>query len=247
MKVGTVLVATDTNPLYCDFIPCFVKAWKKVLPEADICIVMIADEIPAKFQEYSEHIRLFPPIPEIHTAFQAQCIRLLYPRHIERKEGVLITDMDMLPMNRGYYVNTIAEIPDDTFVVYRDVCLPSEISMCYNVACPDVWTSIFGSEDIRAVLQTWYNGTGYDGKHGGKGWGTDQIILVNMFNRWNGSKRIFNDNQTAFRRLDRAYPPIFDNLLSLKGMIQSGFFADYHCLRPYSAYAEINDFIVSCL
>lgn len=246
MKVGTILVATDLNPLYCDFIPNFVKAWKRLIPEADVCIVMIAHEIPEKFREYSEHIKLFPPIEGIHTAFQAQCIRLLYPRHIERKEGVLITDMDMLPMNRAYYVDTIADIPDDTFVVYRDVCLPSEISMCYNIACPDIWTSIFGSDDISSILKIWYNGTGYDGNHGGRGWSTDQIILVHAFNAWNGSKRIFNDNQTSFRRLDRIHSDIFNNP-SLGRIIQSGFFADYHCLRPYSEHSEINDFIVSCL
>lgn len=32
MKIGTVVTATDLNPMYSDFIPNFVKAWKAVLP-----------------------------------------------------------------------------------------------------------------------------------------------------------------------------------------------------------------------
>lgn len=248
MKVGTILTATDLNPLYCDFIPIFIRAWKKLLPESDICIVLIANEIPSKFLEYSPYIRLFPPIPGIHTAFQAQCIRLLYPRQIQRNEGVLITDMDMLPMNRTYYVDTIAKTSNDTFVVYRDVCLPGEISMCYNIACPGIWQSMFGNEDITTLLQSWYKNTNYSGDHGGPGWGTDQVILVNTFNTWKGNKQIFNDRVTQFQRLDRSqHMSFFSNRIKLQMMIHSGFFTDYHCLRPYTEHREINDFIVSCL
>lgn len=248
MKIGTILVATDTNPLYCDFIPSFVRAWKALLPEADICIVMIAHEIPERFAPYAQHIRLFPPIPEMHTAFQSQCIRLLYPRHITRNEGVLITDMDMLPMNRSYYVDSIQSYSNDAFVVYRNVCLPREISMCYNVAHPSVWSSMFGNESIETMLRTWYSGTGYSGQHGGVGWGTDQAILVRMFNQWKGTKVVLNDAVTKFRRLDRAFhTSVFDHRESLGMWIRRGYFADYHCLRPYANHKEVNDFIVSCL
>lgn len=248
MKIGTILVATDTNPLYCDFIPSFVRAWKALVPEADICIVMIADNIPERFSEYAAHIRLFPPIPGLHTAFQAQCIRLLYPRQIARAEGVLITDMDMLPMNRRYYVNSIHSYPDDAFVVYRDVCLPGEISMCYNVALPAVWSSMFGDESIENALREWYVGTSYSGMHGGAGWGTDQTILVRMFNQWNGTKVVLNDRATHFRRLDRGYHKnLFRDHHRLRTLIRQGVFADYHCFRPYRQYREMNDFVVSCL
>jgi hypothetical protein len=247
MKVGTVLVATDTNPLYMDFIPIFIKAWKSLLPEADVCVVLVANEIPEQFKQYTDCIKLFPPIPGVHTAFQAQCIRLLYPREIARDEGVLITDMDMLPMNRRYYVDSIEAIPQDHFVVYRDVCLPSEISMCYNVAHPSVWRSMFGVDDISTILQGWYSGTGYDGIHGGTGWNTDQTILVTKFNNWTGPKTILNDTITQFSRLDRVLPWQFHDTTTLRNRIQSGQYADYHCLRPYHDYKEMNDFIVRCL
>jgi hypothetical protein len=247
MKVGTIVTATDTNPLYLEFIPSFVKAWSALVPEADIVVVLIADSIPESLRSYSKHIAVFPPIPGIHTAFQAQCIRLLYPRQITRDEGVLITDMDMLPMNRQYYVDSIQTIPDDQFIVYRDVCLPDEISMCYNIAHPSTWTSVFGRETIESLLHEWYSGTGYDGEHGGKGWGTDQTILVTMFNTWEGPKTILNDTLTQFRRLDRSSMWQFQDKDNLRKQIQSGFYADYHCLRPYSKHKQMNDFVVGCL
>jgi hypothetical protein len=247
MKVGTILTATDTNPLYCEFIPIFVTAWKKLIPEADICIVMIAHEIPDAYKEYAPYIRLSPPLEGIHTAFQAQCIRLFYPRQIARDEGVLITDMDMLPMRRSYYTDPIARISSDTFVVYRDVCLPGEISMCYNIAHPRVWESLFGSVPTEDILREWYSKVSYGGTHGGVGWGTDQFFFANHFHAWDGPKAILNDRLTRFLRLDRVLPQQFFNRITLRSAIRGGVYADYHCHRPYSQYKEINDFVVKSL
>ncbi len=220
-----------------------------MLPDADVCIVLIADEIPPAYQPYSEYIRVCPPVPGMHTAFQAQCIRLLYPRQIARDQGVLITDMDMLPMNRSYYVDSIASLATDAFVVYRDVCLPGEISMCYNVAHPSVWTAIFGSRPTQEVLTEWYRSSGYDGVHGGQGWGTDQKILVRAFNEWAGPKIILNDSITKFARLDRAMPMnMWDRERSrIQKLILEKYFADYHCLRPYSQFKSWNDWVLCCL
>jgi len=249
MKIGTILTASDSNPLYSDFIPKFIECWKHVIPEADICILYIAETIPAHLLPYSAYIQLVPPIPGIHTAFQAQCVRLLYPREIKRNEGVLITDMDMFPMNRKYYVDPIRDISDNAFVVYRDVCLPSEICMCYNVALPSTWTSMFGTKPTNQLLEQWYKPSGYDGNHGGKGWGTDQIILVNAFQDWDGEKVVMNDAKTSFARLDRAMPQELweKERFKIRTLILSGYFADYHCLRPYTEFRETNDWIVSCL
>jgi hypothetical protein len=247
MKIGTVVTATDLNPMYSDFIPNFVKAWKAVLPEADVHIVLIADEIPESLKPWSTHLILSKPIDGMKTAFQAQCIRLLYPRQVARDEGVLITDMDMLPGNRRYYVEGAARGDRDSFVVYRDVCFPGEIAMCYNVAHPKTWTSMFGSEETDVILQRWYTGTGYDGNHGGVGWGTDQVMFKRIFDQWTGHKVVLNDGLTQFTRLDRIHPWNFVNRTQLRKTLLIGHFCDYHCLRPYSENKDINDFIVSCL
>ena len=247
MKIGTIVTATDLNPLYSDFIPSFVKAWKAVIPEADIRIVLIADAIPESLLPWESYLVLFKPIKGIHTAFQAQCIRLLYPREVTRDEGVLITDMDMLPANRRYYVDSVSSLSADAFIVYRDVCFPNEIAMCYNVARPAVWSEMFGKEPTDVILRRWYEGTGYDGNHGGVGWATDQIIFKKMFDAWAGDKIVLNDKITNFTRLDRVNPWNFTNKTQLRNTLLIGYFCDYHCLRPYSENRVINDFIVSCL
>lgn len=244
MKLGTVVTACDSNTLYCDFIPIFIKAWKTLFPHVDIVIVLVAHEIPDNLKEYSEYIRLSKPIEGIHTAFHAQCIRLLYPRHIARDEGVLITDMDMLPMNRFYYEGPISNLSNDMFIAYRNILLPNEIPICYNIATPSVWSKVFGDKSDEDMLKEWHTPT-YDGKHGGKGWNTDQVILIKKFNGYSGPKIILNDTLTKFRRLDRQ--PGFSVSETLKTEIKNGVYSDYHCMRPYSVHKDINDFIVQSL
>ncbi len=250
MRIGTVVTATDANPLYIEFIPMFVKAWKKVLPEADINIVLVSDSIPDIYLPYKDHIKLVKPIPGIHTAFHAQCIRLLYPREVERNtEAVIITDMDMIPLNNSYYTKPIEYRDDDTFIVYRNVLLPVEIPMCYVAALPFIWKSVFGTEDSETLLKQWYQYSNYSGKHGGSGWNTDQLILTRMFKLWCGKKVVLNDSITKFNRLDRSDIHIFSqsNIQLLKEKIKAGEFSDYHCLRPYSNFTELNNFIVDSL
>ena len=64
---------------------------------------------------------------------------------------------------------------------------------------------------------------------------------------WNGPKVTLNDSITKYKRLDRIHPWIFDNLSKLKDDIANGRYSDYHCLRPYSQFKQINDFVVASL
>ncbi len=162
--------------------------------------------------------------------------------------GVLISDMDMIPLNRSYYVDPIQNIPDDHFITYRDVCLPyGEIAICYSIAHPNIWKYMIGDSSMEALLREWHTNTVYTGIHGGTGWGTDQQVLYKKFNSWNGPKIKLNDSITKYNRLDRIHPHKFTNLSVLKNDIFTGKYSDYHCIRPYAAYKQLNDFVVSCL
>lgn len=243
MKIGTIVTATNLNPLYSDFIPMFIDAWKRLFPECDVVVLLIAEALPDYLEPYKHSIRIIQPIPEIHTAFHSQCIRLLYPQHIERDEGVLITDMDMIPLNRSYYEDPIKHIMADTFVTYRNNSYPDELYMCYNVAHPSVWKQMFAGE----TLEEWYKLDHYDGNHGGSGWNIDQRVLTKKFKEHTGNRVILNDKITRYRRLCRSDNQVFRNTNELYSNIRSGMYSDYHCLRPYLDYKEMNDKIVSCL
>lgn len=250
MKIGTIVTATDLNPLYIDFIPLFIKAWNKIIPNADVKIVLIGEEIPENLQKYSNNIVLIKPIEGIKTQFIAQSIRLLYPRDITRNEGVIITDMDMIPLNKSFYVDPIKDIDDTYFVVYGaeghgiNTNKPSQIWICYNVATPNTWKQMFGNDNYVDIIKKWYSETNYNGGHGASGWFSDQEQLTKYFNNYKGNKVIIPKSKLNFNRLDRGQTEPYKNLEKLKSDIQSGVYSDYHVLRPYNEHKDINDFIV---
>lgn len=253
MKLDCVLTACNTNPLYMDFIPIFVRAWKKLYPSIHVKVVLVAESIPDEFKEYRENIILFPPIEGVNDAYISQLVRLFYPGLFSYEGAVLITDMDMLPMNRTYYSAPLEPLCNDKFVHYRNGVMfwrnMNQYAMCYNAAAPHVWREITGINSIEA-LRSWIvqNYTkGYDGISDGCGWYSDQVLLYSMITNW--SKKETNlvclkDHEIGYNRLDRIYN---HNLHELIPQIQSGHFSDYHCFRPYKDHKEFNDTVVDSL
>ena len=123
MKISNILTAVNNDSLYIEFIPNFIKHWYFLFPEAKINIILIAEKIPDEYVIYEKNIILFNELPNIASSFQAMCIRNLFPSLIDTYDGVLITDIDMMPMNRKYYEEAIKNISNNSFVTYRDVLI----------------------------------------------------------------------------------------------------------------------------
>ena len=252
MILTDVLTACDMNPLYYKFIPIFIRAWKKLFPEVNIHIVLIANEIIDGLRPYTEFIKLFKPIDGIKTSFIAQNIRLFYPSLIKSEGGILITDMDIIPMNKRYYQDSINDIDSDKFVCYRQLeCVGrGEMVICYNIAHREVWEEIFNiktEKDIVTMLNILNNNFKYVGHESMPFWITDQLYLYERTQDWNKNKYrlvILNDRMTGFNRLDRGR---FPNNTILIHSVKHGFYSDYHMYRPYEEYKEVNDSIVNLL
>lgn len=254
MKLTDVLTATNANPLYYKFVPIFIRAWKKLFPDINIHIILISDKMIPELEPYSEFIKLFHPMQNVSTSFIAQNIRLLYPCLLRTQGGVLITDIDIIPMNKTYYIEPIKNIEDDKFICYRQLeCVgKNEMVICYNIAYPQTWRDIFSIktiEDIKFTLEEiLYKNPKYVGHKDMPYWITDQLYLYNCTQRLDknhiGRLIILNDTFTNFKRLDRGR---FPNNHTLIYSIKSGLYSDYHMCRPYDEYKEINDKIVDLL
>ena len=247
MRLDCILTACNENPLYQDFIPIFVRTWKKLYPQVDVRIVYIAESIPERFLPYAEHLILFKPIPGVSTSFTSQYIRLLYPAVMNYNNGIMITDIDMLPMNRTYYTKNIEGLEDDKFISLRGG-RGKEIYICYNTALSSTWASIFEIktlEDIIKRLTSVCSSIRYTGTHGGIGWSTDQVQLYNAIMRWKEKSSNFialTDCKTGFKRLERlGYSSNLDE------SIRSGQYSDHHCPRPYSLNMELNECVYNAL
>ena len=251
MKLDCVLTACNDNPLYKDFIPIFIKVWNILYPNVDVKIIFINETIPDELIQYKNNIILFNPLPNMSTAFISQYIRLLYPAILNYENGIMITDMDILPMNEVYYTKNIETTDNSKFVYLRNVLLDEgQIAMCYNVALNQTWKEIFDINSIDSIKQRLidvYAKLNYNGNPGQCGWFTDQIDFYNYVMKWNKITNNFvslNDNNTGYNRLDRI---IFSLTNEIKDQIILHSFSDYHCLRPYKDHQISNDTIVELL
>lgn len=253
MILTDVLTSCDLNPLYYNFIPSFIKAWKILFPTINIHIILIAHEIPPNFLHLKQYIHLFKPLPNIPTSFTSQNIRLLYPSLLFNSiGGILITDIDIIPMNSKYYIENIQNIHNNKFVCYRQLnCVgPNEMVICYNIAHYNIWQNIFKIftlNDLKITLFDLYNNNKYIGHLNMPFWITDQLYLyekTQLWNKYSNNLIILNDFNTGFKRLDRNnLPPI--SLIS--SLIINKQFTDYHMLRPYDTFKNTNDTIIELL
>lgn len=242
MKLGLVLVSCDLKPQYLEFWPLVHRAWEHLVKVRCI-MILVAESLPENL-EYTEDVILFPPVPGIHTALQAQCLRMLYPGLITNlgNEGILISDMDMIPMSPEYFIESIGPYDSDLFITYRGG-EDKRIYICYNVASSQTWSEIWGVYDeqqLRGRLQHWNKQIFYEGRHGGEGWSTDELQLYSAVQTWRsgaGAQRFaaLHDRQLGFYRLDRQAgdgPADISN--EIFGHI--GRYTDYHMNFPYSQY-----------
>lgn len=252
MKLDCIVTAVNENELYIEFIPIFVKTWKKLYPDVDVKIILIAHAIPKEYEEYKDYIILFEPIENVLTSFTSQVIRLLYPCLLPYENGVMITDMDMLPMNRTYYTENIRAYDNDKFIYLREnVCFEyNEIAMCYNVATPTVWKDVFkihSVDDIRTTIKNISLSRVIDGGHGKEGWSIDQQLLYTTVLEWNNTTQNFvclKESTTGYCRFDRLYFSMNDEI---RDRIKNGVYSDYHCLRPMNEHRAMNEHIYELL
>lgn len=242
MLLDCVVTGCNMNPLYYDFIPMFIESWKTLYPSIDIKIILINDVILDNIKQYENNIICFKPLENIETSFQSQVIRLLYPCILNQyKNGILITDIDMIPMNNYYYSKPIESIENDKFVCYRNELIEKQkqIAMCYNIALPSIWSKVFNInsiDDIKTKLQELYINSS---------WFTDQVYLyqkVMDFKKNTNCVIILNDTITKFKRLNRGDFTRIDNTLNNMILLQQ--FSDYHVLRPYKQFKQQNDMIL---
>ena len=246
MKLDCVLTAVNENPSYLDFVPIFIKTWNKLYPDVDVKIVLIAKNIPDNLLSYKNNIIVFEPIDNISTAFTAQFIRNLYPCILNYKNGVMITDIDNLPMNTTYFTKNIENISDNKWVNLRDWSKSNQISMCWQVAKIDTWKQVFHIEnlqDIRDTIVSVNNTINYIDGSTRDAWFTDQHFLYDKVMKWNEKTNNYlflRDRETKYQRLCRSNIRRYGFNDDTRKNITEGVYSDYHALTPMSKHSKIN-------
>ncbi|MFN2628002.1 MAG: hypothetical protein ABR569_05110 [Gaiellaceae bacterium] len=252
MRLDRILLSCDLNPDYLEFWPSTRRAWEEIVGVAPILVLVAPpDQIPDDLQR-DDAVVPFAPIADVHPTLQAQCIRLLYPALLDTDGAVLISDIDLYPLKRSYFVDPIALLDASYFVTYRDTRLDrNEVNITFNAAAPATWAEIFDVRDIdqaRRRLQEWAGRTDYDGRRGWAGWYTDQEILYERLHSWPArAERLWtlDDDYCGFNRLDRLELEHENGLeRHRRRALAASKYSDYNCLLPYHRHRGVNDAVL---
>jgi hypothetical protein len=189
MRLTTVLAAVNNNRNYYLFIPHQIFFWNKF--NINFIAVFIGNQIPDELLPYSSNIILWNKNLNLNDVYIAQNIRIYYPSllNLGDDEMVMITDMDMLPMNDTYYKSGLENFNKNDFIYYRNID-GNQIYMCYNAAHPSTWGKIFNiynENDIENRINENYD-IYYNGIPGSIGWYIDQEIMYNRLINYEGLK-----------------------------------------------------------
>ena len=229
-----VILACDNNPMYIQFWPIVSRAWTQLVGVRPT-LALIADSSVTVDESLGDVIR-FDPIPGVPTSLYAQAIRLLLPALYEN-DFCIIADIDMIPLSKEYFQDSVKDISDDKFVVYRDKGYPVEYKkfpMCYHAARGSVYKEVFNVHDknsIPEIIKQWH---GFN-----LGWNTDELVLYWYLTHWKDFEtRCTKLGHGVDGRIDRsAWGYDKQQLVSKK-------YIDAHCLRPYMKYKLYIDQLV---
>lgn len=234
-KIDRVILASDNNPTYLEFWPIVAKAWTQIVGVRPTLALIAGSDVEVD-ESLGDVIR-FEPIAGIPTSLQAQVIRWLLPIYFE-DEVSLVSDIDMIPLCKDYFIKSVANVPEDVFVTYRASVDPGHYPMCYNAGMGRSFKKLFGInsiDDIPFIIKKWADL--------GWGWGTDERILYSTLqDKAKTGQKCINLGHPVNRRVDRA-----DGLEYNAGALKRGDYIDAHLLRPYSKYKKQIDALAKAM
>jgi hypothetical protein len=247
MKIDFVLTAGNLNHHYLQLFPLVHQVWKKRF-NLDCFLVFIGkkETLPDYLNSLINFIYFYEPLENINDIFVAQVIRLLYPVLFPDKT-ILITDLDILPVKKSYFIDSIQYLHQNTFVTFTDRYKKQEMyAICYNVALGKIYGDLFNFNDnqrnlegIKEKLKLWYHPE-YDGKKNCPGWYTDQKQLFLNFEKYQGYKVVLNDKDIGYNRLNNRAKDKEEIIKNFnKILLEIETFSDIHCIKPFNKTKKI--------
>lgn len=237
LAIEKVVMSADGNPLYLDFWPVVSKVWKLKFGIEPVLLFFGDKSIHNVSEEYGKVVE-FPVIPDVPVYLQALWSRYWYLQ-TEPETVFTISDIDMIPLARSYFVDLVSGFSNDSYlhinpVIQRNGGLPS----CYHIAKGRVFSDVLelDSEWERSVR--FLNGlnVGTDPGNGCMNWFADE--------KYAGDKllaKIVSDSRIVFahrdggqngHRIDR-----LDWRFDLQAVREERYY-DCHCPRPFSENRE---------
>ena len=247
MNIDKIIFAVDDNPRYAGLWEINSEICKKVLGITPV-LFHITDEESDFYEDEFGIVKKIKKLNNYPSSFQSQIYRLYGTKYF-KDQVCLVSDIDLLMVNKNYLINTVKNFNDDDFVIFSDdaydpnrpecvgIYSYPRIYMCYNAAKGGVFNEILNTnrtfnsfaDEVFKVCPHHHD--------------CDEIYL--------GTKINFFENQSRIKRLKRGFtsPFICSNRIERpqnedkfnqydKCQILSNDLIDINLSRPYSKYKK---------
>lgn len=240
MKITKVLLVCNDNPEYYQFANDIYDIWKYYIKIDPHLFVITDDKTKINIDFEDRVVQYIKPVNNIPTAFQSQVIRLLLPSLFEN-DTIIITDIDMIPLNRKFFKQYLKYLNDDFFIRYFQ-----NYQMCYNCAKGNIWKEMFNINSISEIkykILEWYQE--YKGSHT-----TDQLVLYKYLEAYKGNKIILTTylpNKTPLPRLSTYSRPLNFHKVELTDLKNYIDFHGHHIFKETGlipAYKKIVNYLL---
>jgi len=227
--IDYVIISSDDNHTYKDFYPIVSKRWFDL--GFKTYYINITDTNSIEETEYGV-VHKIKSLDFVTTSFQAQVVRLYSANFID---GVILTsDIDMLPINGGYFHDQILDYQEEKIVICSGQPYESTpyYPMCYVLGHTKTFRKFLEIEND--------NFHSYCEKllSYGQSWCTDENFMYDKFQNHLSNLVVKNDRDFK-RRVDRG-----DWNYNVE-LLKSGHYIDSHMLRPYKNYKNKIDTLIS--
>ena len=143
MKIDFAVVSTDNNELFDGFWDICKKAWSEVVGVKPLLVIIGNKDSIQDFDDCT--IVELKKVPDVSTSMQSQVSRM-YITSLFKNKTFLISDLDMVPMNKSYFLNNAKKVKRDQLLIYTANGYGHEAQtrypMCYNLAYGETYTEI---------------------------------------------------------------------------------------------------------
>lgn len=228
MNIDYAILSTNEKPLYFDFWEVVKPVWINHIKIKPLLInICNVDRV----QDYGTHIiHNIKSVEGVDTGFQSQISRMWITKFYSNST-LLISDIDMLPMNESYFKDSISGVPENNLVIYSADAYPknkNRYPMCYNAAKGSTFTEILNLnqyESFEVFCKKMLERK--------EGWSTDELFFGEKINNFFDQSRITKlergwETGIANKRIDR--------LVWTYDIGKLDEYIDSHLVRPYSTY-----------
>jgi len=149
MKIDRVVISSNDNPDYLEFVKIVGPAWKKLLGIKPTLMYISnkKQEEWAWMEEYVDVLQV-PDIDVIPSSNHAQASRMLVATKFGQ-DVCMLSDLDMLPLSGKYFVDAVKSIPDDMIAFLGGNAYHEQYMapICYMVAKGDTFAEILNPDE----------------------------------------------------------------------------------------------------